>query len=123
MLASGLPDAATSEDVLRLFEGFDLHAKSVTFVRERKVGAQRGAGGGGVWVRVCVCGGLPGPRISHHPRAPLTPHTHTRAQASSEGREGRAIVRFATQEEARRALRSRQGTFCISAPVHLRVLL
>ena len=38
ILVSDLQESATSEDVLLFFQGFDLHAKSVTFIRDRKVG-------------------------------------------------------------------------------------
>jgi hypothetical protein len=36
-MVSNLADAASSEDVLRFFHGYGVHAKSVTFVREHQV--------------------------------------------------------------------------------------
>eukprot|EP00887_Chlorella_sp_A99_P008012 scaffold12.g8012.t1 len=41
VLVSNLPESATSEDVLRFFPGYDLHAKSVTFIRDRKASHER----------------------------------------------------------------------------------
>lgn len=43
--------------------------------------------------------------------------------SSSSSDTERAVVRFSSAEEAHRAVRTRQGTFCGTQPVRLRVLL
>ncbi|GAB4823540.1 hypothetical protein N2152v2_010586 [Parachlorella kessleri] len=77
VLISNLEQPATSEDVLKFFHGYNLHAKSVTFIREHK----------GV-------------------KSSL----------------GRAVVRFDSQEEAFRAVRSKHGSFCLNNAVQLKLL-
>lgn len=37
LVVTGLSDRVTSEDLQRFFHGYALHAKSVTFVREKRV--------------------------------------------------------------------------------------
>ncbi|KAL4858215.1 hypothetical protein ACK3TF_001700 [Chlorella vulgaris] len=90
ILAENLSPTSTSEDLIRFFQGFDLHAKSVTFLREE----DRGSAG--------------------------TSRQHSRGSGPS--RSEKAVVRFTSPLEAHRALRERQGGFCGSSQLRLRVL-
>lgn len=93
LLVEGLPTTSTSEDVLRMFSGYDLQAKAVTFLREQEAGELVGA-----------------------KRRPDGSSSRDKEKAE------KAVVRFATRQEAHRALRDRQGSFCGSNSVRLCIL-
>ncbi len=117
--------------MLRLFSGYNLHARAITFLRDQEAG-ELVSGKRVATVHVSMA--CPCPCLLPVPLH-LTAACLARAPAAQVGikrRHGggpkekekseKAVVRFATRQEAHRALRDLQGSFCGSNAVRLRVL-
>lgn len=99
IVVQGIQENANLEDIVKFFEGYELMGNPVTLMKkpEENNGARE-----------------------YERRSTI--NRSSRSAAVVHSASIRALVRFATTEEAHRAMRSRQCCFLLNAPVTLRLL-
>lgn len=97
VMASGIQENANLEDIVRFFEGYELMGNPVTMMKKLDENGSASS---------------ESRNISQVSRGATPAHSSFI----------RALIRFATTEEAHRAMRMRQCCFLLNAPVTLRIL-